>query len=131
MAAMPLVLASVADVADQEEQQQEVQEEMAEDEQQEMPPPAHAADNEVNGLLAALQDPGANRIAELKAARAALLAERKRVAADLRNEERKRQRLLAKARNLNNEDLIAILGARVAAKAKAKGKAKAKAKAAA
>ena len=52
-----------------------------------------------------------------------------------RNEERKRARLLERARNLSNEDLLAILGARAAAKAKpkakaaAKGKAKAKAKA--
>ena len=44
---------------------------------------------------------------------------------ELRNEERKRRRLVEKARSLSTEDLVTILGARAAAKAKAKAKAKA------
>ena len=54
-----------------------------------------------------------------------------------RNEDRKRARILERARNLSNDDLLSILGSRAAAKANAKpkakgaakGKAKAKAKA--
>jgi hypothetical protein len=48
---------------------------------------------------------------------------------DLRNAEKKRARLIERARGLSDVDLVAILGTRAACKAKAKGKAKAKAKA--
>ena len=92
-------------------------------------------------LLQRVGDPAGARVARLKEQRAELLANKKRVAQQLRNEEKKRARLLAKARALSNDDLMTILGTRaaVAAKAKAKGKAqaagqakaKAKAKAAA
>jgi hypothetical protein len=79
-----------------------------------------------------LPDSAADRIAELKAERAELLAEKKRVQKDLKNEERKRRRLVEKARNLSMHDLATVLGVRVAAaasKAKPKAKAKAQAKA--
>jgi len=84
------------------------------------------------GVLAALggmDDPRANRIAALKDQRAQLLANRKAVQKELKNEERKRQRLMDKARNLSNEDLASVLGSRAVAAAKAKAKAEAKAKA--
>ena len=74
------------------------------------PPSAHHPNNQVNGLLAALEDRGANRIAELREACVAFVAERKRVGMDLLNEERKRQRLRSKTNNFNNKDLLAILG---------------------
>jgi peptidoglycan hydrolase CwlO-like protein len=45
-----------------------------------------------------------------------------------RNEERKRARILERARNLSNDDLVAILGSRAVAKASAKPKAKGAAK---
>ena len=68
-------------------------------------------------------------LAQLRAEHAQLQAERKRVQGQIKVEERKRRRLMEKARNLSNEDLISILGARAAAKAKAQAKAKAKGKA--
>ena len=70
----------------------------------------------------------ANRIADLKAERARLQAERKRVAADLRNEEKRRQRLMKAARTLSNDDLASVLGARYAAGNGLKGKGKGKGK---
>ena len=69
----------------------------------------------------------ADRVSQLKAQQAALREEGKRVQQNLRNEERKRRRLMEKARNLSAEDLVVILGARAFAKGKAKAKAKAKA----
>ena len=45
-----------------------------------------------------------------------------------RNEERKRARILKRARNFSNDDLVAILGSRAVAKANAKPKAKGAAK---
>ena len=66
-----------------------------------------------------------DRIAQLRAQQATIHEERKRVQRELRNEERKRRRLVEKARSLSTEDLVTILGARAAAKAKAKAKAKA------
>ena len=78
---------------------------------------------------AALGDPGAHQ-QELEARRKQILRERDEVRRALRNEDRKRQRLIEKAKGLSNQDLMDILAARAAAKAKAKPKAKAKAKAA-
>jgi hypothetical protein len=45
-----------------------------------------------------------------------------------RNEERKRARILERARNFSNDDLVAILGSRAVTKANAKPKAKGAAK---
>lgn len=45
-----------------------------------------------------------------------------------RNEEKKRARIVERARNLSNDNLFAILGSRAAAKAAAKPKAKGAAK---
>ena len=49
------------------------------------------------------------RIAELKAEQAAIQKQRKEVAKNLRNAERRKQRLKAKARQLTDEDLVAVL----------------------
>lgn len=78
-------------------------------------------------------DPIAARIAALKEDRARLALERRQVQKDLKANEKKRQRLMNRARNLSNEDLAAVIGARAAAAAakalaepKAKGKGKGK-----
>ena len=72
-------------------------------------------------------------LSDLQARRKQLLREREQVAREIRNAERKRARLLERARGLSNEDLLAVMGVRAVAKAKPKakavGKAKAKAKA--
>ena len=49
------------------------------------------------------------KIADLKAAQNVMLAERQKVAKDLRNTERKRRRLKERARMLTDEDLMAVL----------------------
>jgi hypothetical protein len=69
----------------------------------------------VGGAAVPAGDPAAARIATLKAEKARLLAERKRVQVDLRLQEKKRQRRMKAARNLSNEDLVSVLGARAAA----------------
>ena len=77
-------------------------------------------------VAAPARDPAAERIANLKAERARLVSERKEVQKELRLEEKKRQRILARARNLSTDDLAAVIVARgVAAAAKAKAEAKA------
>ena len=74
---------------------------------------------------AALEDP--NTLAGLSARRKELLMERRRLANAIRNEERKRTRLVEKARGLNNADLLAIMAVRAKATPKARASAKAKA----
>lgn len=48
-------------------------------------------------------------IADLKNQQAAARAERKKLAKDLRNAQRRRRRLKAKARQLSNNDLLTVL----------------------
>ena len=86
---------------------------------------------QAQALLAGVGDEAGGRIAALEEQRRRLAAERKEVLRTLRNEQRKRKRLIEKAKTLTNSDLMEVLGARAAAKAKAVAKAKAKAKAAA
>ena len=50
-----------------------------------------------------------DRIKELKAKQAAMLAERKRITKDLRNHEKRRKRLKANARRLSDEDLTEVI----------------------
>ena len=77
----------------------------------------------------------ADRMKQLQDQRREMQRARRRLAADLRNEDRKRVRLLEKAARLNDADLQAVMQQRGQAKAKAlarataKSKAKAKAKA--
>ena len=49
------------------------------------------------------------KIDELRAKQAAMTAERKRVAKDLRNHEKRRRRLKANARRLSNDDLAEVM----------------------
>ena len=69
----------------------------------------------------------ANRIAEIDQRRAEITNESKRLAAERKCQERKRQRLKDKAGNLSDADLLSIIADRALAKAKAKAKGKAKA----
>jgi len=83
---------------------------------------------QARALLEQSDDVQLTRIQELLEERAALNAERKRKSKDLKNEMAKRKRLLAKAKHLSTEDLLAVVVSRSsAAKAKAKAKAKARA----
>ena len=68
---------------------------------------------------------------QLEQRKKVLRAERDQVNKDIRNADKKRARLLEKARGLSDDDLMNIIACRVAAKSKAAAKAKAKAKAAA
>ena len=83
----------------------------------------------VLALLGGVGDALGDRVADLADQRRQLASQRKRVTAELRLEERKRKRLVAKSRALSNEDLMAIMAGRAQAQAKAKAKAKGKAKA--
>ena len=74
-------------------------------------------------------DASADALSSLMDRRRALKAERQAVTRAMRNEEKKRQRRLERARGLSHEDLLVLVGAKAAAKAKAKAKAEAKAKA--
>ena len=78
---------------------------------------------------AGIGDVAGHAVAALEERRKELRRERDAVAKELRNAERKRQRLLERARGLTDNDLLSILATRAAAKAvpKAKGKAAAKA----
>ena len=78
---------------------------------------------------AAMGDTGADQLAGLNARKRAIQQDRRRLAQDIKNAERKRTRCVEKARGLSDTDLVAILATRAAAKAKAVAKAKAKTKA--
>ncbi|MDE0839248.1 MAG: hypothetical protein OSB41_09370 [Kiritimatiellae bacterium] len=84
-------------------------------------------------FAAGIGDAAAGEVTALQQRRKELRHERDVVNRDLRNAERKRQRLLERARGISDDDLLALVAARAVAKsnakAKAKGKAKAKAKA--
>ena len=79
--------------------------------------------------VAAAGDPAANRLAELEQDQRELQARKKANQKLIKNEQKKRQRPVEKAKKLSTEELQQVLVARAAAEAKAKGKAKAKAKA--
>ena len=81
-------------------------------------------DNKEKGM------PVNQNMADLKKQAEAIKTEKKRVAKELKNEERKRQRLRAKAKQLSAEDLVQVLALRATASAKSKAKASAKAKSA-
>ena len=88
--------------------------------------PLEAARN----LLEQAGDARANRVDVLKAEKRGLKAQRAAVAKAIKNEERKRKRVLERAKTLSTDDLLGVVAARAAAKAKiAQAKAKAKAKA--
>ena len=67
---------------------------------------------EVREAVEGLGDASASRLAQLAGDRKALEAERTRLASEMKKETRKRKRLLAKARLLSTEDLLAVVAAR-------------------
>lgn len=93
-----------------------------------IPPPLPAA-AAVAAMIGNLCDPGAQRVADLEAQRRALVYERKQVQKELKNEQRKRRRILEKAKTLSDSELCQVMAARAKAKAVAQAKAVAKAKA--
>ena len=68
-------------------------------------------------------DASADRVATMNTRRRELLQERMSITREIKNETRKRQRLLEKARGLSNEALMEIVAARAARTAQAKAKA--------
>ena len=79
------------------------------------------------GAAATLGACRGDHIAEIDQRRAEITNESKRLAAERKCQERKRQRLKDKAGNLSDADLLSIIADRALAKAKAKAKGKAKA----
>ena len=67
---------------------------------------------------AMIGDPSSTALKDLADQRAQLRKKRDEVNRQIRNEERKRARLIERARHLSNTDLLSILGSRAAAKAK-------------
>ena len=88
-----------------------------------------AAAAAVANIVGNLADPVAQRVADLEERRRALVQGRKAVQKDLRNEQRKKRRLLDKAKTLSDGDLLQVIATRAKAKSVAEAKAKAKAKA--
>ena len=80
-------------------------------------------------ILEGIEDASADAVKTLEERRAELQRERMQLKKDLRNENRKRKRLLSKARGLSVDDLLAVVTMKAGAKAKAKAKAGAKARA--
>ena len=92
----------------------------------------HGFDGGVWAAAALIGDDHRGVIRAMEARRAELALARRRLAQDIRNNERKRQRLIVRAQGISDADLLAIVAVRAAAKAKAaaaKGKAKAAPKA--
>ena len=79
------------------------------------------------GAAAMIGDASSSALKDLAEQRAQLRRQRDDVNRQIRNGEKKRARLIERARNLSNADLLSILGSRAAAKAKAKPAAKRKA----
>ena len=75
---------------------------------------------------AAAGDPSSAAFVELLERRKALKRERDQLTRDLRNADKRRVRLVEKARGLSDDDLVHILAARASAKAKAGARAKPK-----
>ena len=92
---------------------------------------APAAVGGVWAAAAALGDAAGDERAAMVRRQRELKDERRRLQMDMNNANRRRGRVIERARGLTDADLLDILAARAAAKAKAKANAKAKAKAAA
>jgi hypothetical protein len=83
---------------------------------------------EARALLEGSPDAAATRLQQLEARRSELLAERRQVMQNIRNENKRRRRLMLKARGLSVDELLSVVVARsaqAAAKAKAKSTARA------
>ena len=77
----------------------------------------------------AMGDPAVDHLSALAERKRTLEAERQRLALDIRNAERKKARLVERARGLSDVGLMQIVASRAVANAKANAKATAKAKA--
>ena len=77
-------------------------------------------------ILEGIEDASADAVNSLEQRRAELQRERMQIKKDLRNENRKRKRLLAKAKGLSVDDLLTVVTMKATAKAKAKAKAEAR-----
>ena len=85
--------------------------------------------SELWAAVAGIGDVSRGELTRLEALRTQLTRQKRQIAIEIKNEERKRTRRIERARGLSDDDLLGIITARAAAKAKAKGNAKAKAKA--
>ena len=77
-------------------------------------------------ILEGIEDASADAVKSLEERRAELQRERAQIKKDLKNENRKRKRLLAKAKGLSVDDLLAVVTMKATAKAKSKANAKAR-----
>ena len=83
----------------------------------------------IAGFMCALVFLQANLIAQLREQQQALAKQKKLLSQRVKSEQRKRKRIKQKAKQLSNEDLVAVIAEREAlAQAQAKAKAKAKAR---
>ena len=96
---------------------------------------AHAPEEALNHFLddhrRAMNERPEIRANELRAERRALATHRQDLSRQIRNETRKRKRMLEKSAHMSTQDLVAVLELRHERKVAAKAKAKAKARAAA
>ena len=83
---------------------------------------------QAHALLEEVGDRHADHVANLDGRRKSLKREQQQISTEIRNEHKRRQRLLEKSRGLSDEELLSVISTRAAAKSKAKAKAKAKAK---
>lgn len=77
------------------------------------------------GILVSEQNAEEERIVSMQNERRNLKRQQQDLTRQIKNEARKRQRLLQRAKCLSEADLLTVLGSRVRAKSKAKAKAKA------
>ena len=81
---------------------------------------------QARALLEAVGDRRATLVSTLDQRRRDLKREQQTISKEIKLENRKRQRLLEKARGLSDTDLLSVVATRAAAKAKAKAKARAR-----
>ena len=81
---------------------------------------------QVRALLGEVGDSRAARVCTLDQRRRDLKREQQDITKEIKLENRKRQRLLEKARGLSDTDLLSVVATRAAAKAKAKVTARAR-----
>ena len=77
---------------------------------------------QAQALLHEAGDTSADAVARLSARKAELRREQRDVTKEIHNTQRKRTRLLEKARGLSDAELLAVVSTRAAVKAKAKAK---------
>ena len=80
---------------------------------------------QAQALLQGAGDSHADAVTDLSARKLALKREQQVIAKEIHNQQRKRARLLEKARGLTDAELLTVVSTRAAAKAKAKAKSRA------